>query len=162
MKSKIQKNTISILYFAVSLFCSVSFADAQTNLSKGQTIYVPVYSNVFSGNRGMPFHLAAMLSIRNVDIHNTIKITSIEYYDNDGVLLKNHLKEPMVLGPLASNNIFIKESDESGGFGANFIVKWESLEEINVPIIESVMIGTALGQGLSFICQGQVITEKTR
>jgi hypothetical protein len=63
---------------------------------------------------------------------------------------------------LASNHIYIKEGDESGGFGANFIVRWESDKEINAPIIETVMIGARSGQGISFISQGQVITERTK
>jgi hypothetical protein len=141
---------IIICFFAVLFICSVSFADTQIKKSKGQTIYVPVYSNVLSGNRALPFNLAAMLSIRNVDIHNTLKVTSIDYHDNDGKLLKKYIEKPMVLGPLASNHIFIKESDEAGGFGANFIVRWEVDKKINAPIIESVMIGTRSGQGISF------------
>lgn len=44
-------------------------------LSKGQTVYVPVYSNVFSGPRSLPFQLATTLSIRNTDLSSSLRIS---------------------------------------------------------------------------------------
>jgi hypothetical protein len=63
---------------------------------------------------------------------------------------------------LSPGNLFTKEVDESGGFGANFIVKWKSSKEIIPPIIKSIMIGTRSGQGISFVSQGKVITEDNK
>lgn len=53
------------------------------------------------------------------------------------------------------------ESDRVGGSRANFIVKWKSEHIVNVPIIESVMIGTSSQVGISFTSRGQAIEEKT-
>ena len=147
---------------ALLLAFTPAAADDQVRLSAGQTVYVPVYANVFSGPKALPFHLAAMLSIRNTDPFHPLKVTTIEYYDNDGRLVKKYLDKPLNLGPLASSHTYIKEGDDGGGFGANFIVRWDAAKEINAPIIESVMIGAKSGQGISFISQGQVISEKTR
>ena len=47
----------------------------------------------------------------------------------------------------------------SGGSGANFIVKWESKNLSNPPIIESVMIGTQSQLGISFTSRGQAIQD---
>lgn len=140
----------------------VASADSPAGLSAGQTLYVPVYSNVFSGDRGLPFNLAVTLSIRNIDIHNAITLRSIEYHDNDGRLLTRYIEAPVVLKPLASTHVFIKESDEDGGFGANFIVRWAAKKQVNAPIVESVMIGARSGQGISFKSQGRVIHENAR
>ncbi|MGQ9655906.1 MAG: DUF3124 domain-containing protein, partial [Thermodesulfobacteriota bacterium] len=41
-------------------------------LLRGQTLYVPVYSHVFAGDRESPFYLAATLSVRNTDLRNPI------------------------------------------------------------------------------------------
>lgn len=128
-------------------------------LSKGQTVYVPAYSNVYSGPRKNPFQLATMLTIRNVDQTARFKVTSIDYFDNDGRIVRRYLTTPLVLGPLASHHIYLEESDTKGGFGANFIVRWNSDTTINTPIIESVMIGATSGQGISFISPGQEIRE---
>ena len=128
-------------------------------LSKGQMVYVSAYSNVYSGPRKNPFQLATMLSIRNVDMSAKLKVTTIDYYDNDGRIIRRYLTAPLVLGPLASHHIYLEESDTKGGFGANFIVKWSSDATINTPIIESVMIGATSGQGISFVSPGQEIKE---
>jgi hypothetical protein len=137
-------------------------AEALVPRSTGQTVYVPVYSHVYSGDKALPFNLAVMLSIRNTDPRNALRVLAIEYYDNDGKLLEKHLAKPLPLGPLASHHVFIKESDEAGGFGANFLVRWEADKEINPPVIESVMIGARSGQGISFLSRGQVIEERAR
>ncbi|WP_298266843.1 DUF3124 domain-containing protein [Geobacter sp.] len=134
-------------------------ASSEVRLSKGQTVYVPVYSNVFSGPRSRPFHLATTLSIRSTDLSASFRVTSIDYYDTNGKLVRRYLEKPIVLGPLASSYIHIEEKDVSGGFGANFIVKWEADRVINAPIIECVMIGATGGQGISFVSPGQEIKE---
>ncbi len=162
MRRAIVNTVISFLSLAVLVPCPAALADNQVRLSTGQTVYVPVYSNVFSGPRPLPFELAAMLSLRNTDPAHSMRVNAVDFYDNDGKLVKKYLAAPLTLGPLASNHIYIKESGESGGFGANFIVSWEAAKEINAPIIECIMIGAKSGQGISFISQGQVISEKTK
>jgi hypothetical protein len=134
-------------------------ATSDLRLSKGQTVYVSAYSNVYSGPRKNPFQLATMLSIRNIDLSAKLRVTSIDYYDNDGRIIRRYLTAPLVLGPLASHHIYLDESDTKGGFGANFIVRWSSDATINTPIIESVMIGATSGQGISFVSPGQEIKE---
>lgn len=151
-----------ILLLALTIPFSTAVADNHIKLSSGQTVYVSVYSNVFSGPKALPYNLASMLSIRNTDMYNTIKVTSADYYDNDGRLLKKYLDKPLILPPLQSRYIYMNEQEDAGGFGANFIVRWESAKDVNVPIIESIMIGVKSGQGISFACQGQVITEQTK
>ncbi|KAA0891768.1 DUF3124 domain-containing protein [Oryzomonas rubra] len=131
-------------------------------LSKGQTVYVPVYSNVFSGPKALPFSLATMLSIRNVDLYNQMRVTAIDYYDTGGKLLRSHLAAPLTLPPLGSTYIYLGEQDTAGGFGANFVVRWDAHKVINTPIVECVMIGARSGQGISFVSPGQVIKENTR
>jgi len=125
----------------------------------GQTVYVPIYSHIYSGDREHPFLLAATLSIRNTDPDQQITVTEIDYYDSDGKLLKKYLQKNLTLNPMASTRIVIKESDKSGGSGANFIVKWESKNKVTEPVIESIMIGTKVQQGISFTSRGQVIRE---
>ena len=136
-------------------------ATAEIRLAKKQAVYVPVYSNVYSGPRKRPLQLEANLSIRNSDPSAALRITAIDYYDTAGKLVRRHLKRPQLLGPLASTDVHIEERDVSGGFGANFIVRWEADRIINAPVIECVMIGTTGGQGISFVSPGQEIREGT-
>jgi hypothetical protein len=150
-----------VLFFFCCFAFSINSADAASEmvLSKGQTVYVPVYSHIYSGDREHPFHLAATLSIRNTDPKHAITVLSVDYYDSKGKLLKPYIENPVILKPLATTRYIIKESDKSGGSGANFLVKWKSDVKINAPIIESIMIGTKTQQGISFISRGRVIQE---
>lgn len=128
--------------------------------STGQTVYVPVYSHIYSGNMGKPFDLAVTLSIRNTDPHSPITVTRVDYYDSEGKLLTRHLDKPIVLAPLAATRFILKESDRAGGSGANFIVAWKAAGPVTPALIESIMISTRAQQGISFASRGQVIREK--
>jgi hypothetical protein len=126
-------------------------------LTKGQTVYVPAYSHIYHGNKETPLLLSVTLSIRNIDPNSSLTITAINYHETQGPLVKEYIKEPIVLGPLGSDRFIVPQKDNSGGSGANFIVEWYSEEPINPPIIESVMIGTQSQLGISFTSRGQAI-----
>jgi hypothetical protein len=152
---------LSITTLAMISFFTVPLrADGNINRSSGQTVYVSIYSHIYSGIKARPFELSAVLSIRNVDPKNSLTITTVRYYDSEGNPIKDYLDQPVQLRALASIRYIIPEGDKTGGSGANFIVKWKSENKINAPIIESVMIGTRSGQGISFVSRGQVIGEE--
>jgi hypothetical protein len=162
MKSK--PNLPNFVYFFLLIFLAgilapVDLSAEDIKLSSGQTVYVSIYSHIYSGLKARPFDLAAILSIRNTDMNQPVTIVSAKYYDTDGKLLKEYLNGPLQLNALASTRYIIKEGDKAGGSGANFIVKWKSEKKVNPPIIEAVMIGTHSGQGISFVSRGQVIKE---
>ena len=148
-----------LLIFSVGILTPAGSSADDIQLSMGQTVYVSIYSHIYSGLKARPFDLAAILSIRNTNITQAVTIVSAKYYDTDGELLKEYLNEPLQLKALASTRYIIKEGDKAGGSGANFIVKWKSEKKVNPPIIEAVMIGTHSGQGISFVSRGQVIKE---
>lgn len=153
---------VALLLFAVIALGAApnpGGATQEFRLSKGQTVYVPVYSNIFSGPKKRPFQLAATLSVRNTDLGAPFRITAMDYYDTNGKLVRRYLDKPISLGPLASTYVHIEEKDVAGGFGANFIVRWQADRIINAPIIECVMIGSTSGQGISFVSPGQEIRE---
>jgi uncharacterized protein DUF3124 len=147
------------LLLGIYLFSPISLiaAEDQMELSKGHSLYVPAYSHIYSGNKERPFLLTVTLSIRNIDPANLIKVTLVDYYETQGKLLKSYIAKPISLNPLESLRYVIPESDESGGSGANFIVEWHSDKPVNRPIIESIMIGTQSGQGVSFTSRGREI-----
>ena len=134
-------------------------AESRITLSKGQVVYVPAYSHIYSGNKELPFLLTVTLSIRNIDTMHEINITAVDYYETQGKLLKKYIENPITLNPLESLRYVIPERDKSGGSGANFIVEWNSNGPVNQPIIESIMIGTQSSQGVSFTSRGQAILD---
>jgi hypothetical protein len=128
-------------------------------LSQGQKVYVPIYSHIYSGDKENPFLLTAILSVRNTDPGQAITLTAIDYFDSKGKLLRRYLEKPVDLGALASLRYVVGESDKSGGSGAKFVVEWRAASKVNPPIMEGIMIGTKMQQGISFVSRGQVIHE---
>ena len=81
----------------------------------------------------------------------------MRYYDSQGKLLRHYLAQPQTIAPLSSIRFIVPESDSLGGSGAKFLVDWKAEEAVVEPIVESVMIGTKLQQGISFVSMGRVI-----
>jgi hypothetical protein len=131
---------------------------AQRSLSPGQTVYVPVYSHVFIGNKASPFDLSVTLSIRNIDGKDPIQLTKVAYYDEQGKHVRDFVEKPLELKPWHATRFFIKQSsDVTGGSEAFFIVVWQAAGKVNPPIIEGIMIGASGQQGISFTSRGTPI-----
>ncbi|VEN74856.1 conserved hypothetical protein [Candidatus Desulfarcum epimagneticum] len=158
MRNNIPFGYLFILFWFIFVPPLLSYAaEKNIDLSKGQVLYVPAYSHIYSGNRERPFMLTVTLSIRNIDPKHRIKINMVDYYETQGKLLKKYMDKPIILNPLGSLRYVISERDKTGGSGANFMVEWQSNKFVNPPIIESIMIGTQSQQGVSFTSRGKVI-----
>ena len=146
------------LSWAICLLSPLALhAEEKIGLSDGQTIYVPAYSHIYSGDRERPFLLTVTLSIRNIDPKHHLRITTVDYYETQGKLLKRYVDKPVTLNPLESIRYIIPERDRAGGSGANFMVAWKAEKYVNPPIVETIMIGTQSQQGISFTSRGRVI-----
>lgn len=133
--------------------------------SKGQSVYVPVYSHIWHGNldrSGKPqtLLLSSMLSIRNTDPDNGLTVRSVRYYDTAGKMIREFLPQPARLGPMASTDIFIEHKDDTGGTGANFVVQWSADRAINAPMVEVVNAYFFGPHSLAFTSPGKVIAEE--
>jgi Protein of unknown function (DUF3124) len=126
----------------------------------GQTLYVPVYSEIPYGDRDRTIELTATLSIRNTDRKVTMTVQRVDYYNAQGQLVRAYVREPRALPALAAVEFVIKASDRSGGISASFIVVWESDTLCVPPVVEAVMLSTASTQGISFSSQARVVEEK--
>ena len=120
--------------FSLVLFVLCSgVATGQTGAGRatGQTLYLPIYSHIWHGEmdkKGQPMKVlvSVSVSIRNTDPVHPITIVAVDYFDSAGKLLKNYLEGEVKLGAMASTRYVVKESDKSGGSGANFVVRWKS------------------------------------
>ncbi|MEW6586430.1 MAG: DUF3124 domain-containing protein [Nitrospirota bacterium] len=151
-----------LLFYSMvfSILLSPVFVQASDeNLSSGETLYIPVYSNVYSGPKANPLQLATMLSMHNIDPKYSITILKVDYYDSSGKFIESYIKNPVHLKPFAHTFFYLKEYDTRGGPGANFVVKWRADKKINQPVVEALMLGARAG--ISFTSAGRIITDYT-
>lgn len=151
--------TLTVLAIAMAAMALPALAGRTLYKSKGQKVYVPVYSHVYQGIKNRPYNLSALLSIRNVDIKNAITVKYVHYYNDEGKVVETFFDKGVTIPPMGTREVHIPERDQKGGSGANFTVRWSSETQVAVPVIQAVMIGTASTQGISFVCEGVVIEE---
>ena len=125
-------------------------------LSSGQTLYLPIYSHLYHGEadrQGNPaLTLAsAHVSIRNTDANGSLKIVSARYYDTNGKLIKEYLPKSASVGPYGTYELFVPNSDQSGGSGANFIIVWSSSQPVNPPIVEALHAEIRASRSITFL-----------
>lgn len=130
------------------------------NTDYQDTIYVPIYSDIYSQSRDQRFLLTATLSIRNTSMTDSIYLKTIDYYDTKGNLVRKYTDNTLFLKPLESIDYVVDEQDESGGAGANFIIIWGAKDSKIKPIFEAIMISTRGQQGISFTSEGVSISRR--
>ena len=123
------------------------------------TVYVPIYSEIYSQTKDTKFLLTATLSIRNTSMTNPIFLSTIDYYNSAGELVRKYLDKNISLKPLETIDYVIEEDDISGGTGANFIIIWSARKMDLKPVFQGVMISTNGQQGISYITNGVSIKQ---
>lgn len=124
-------------------------------------VYVPVYSRlVYSEGRGV-IELSALLTIRNTDPTSPIVIEAVRYYDSSGKLLRDEVSAPGVLAPMASASLLLKKSDEAGGTGASYLVRWRSANPVTEPVLEVLMADLSMSHSLAFTSRG-IVTRSSK
>jgi hypothetical protein len=125
--------------------------------SRGELVYVPIYSSMMYDNGKRSLEVAATLSIHNINPDRPIRILRADYHATDGKLIKRYLDKPLVLGALQTSNVFIEKSNTAGGIGANFVVEWDGDAQAVSPLIEGLMVNASSNLGIAFTTTGKVI-----
>lgn len=131
----------------------------RVGLTTGQTLYVPVYSSVITGQGGQRADMAVTLSIRNTDRDAPITIEAVEYHGSDGKLLEAIQTKASTLGPLQSSSFLIKQADIRGGGGASYIIQWTAEQPVHTPIVETVNVNTAGNRAFAFLGPSRVLQD---
>jgi len=128
-------------------------------LSFRDTVYVPIYSDIYSETKDVRFKLTATLSLRNTSLQDSVYIEDIDYYDSQGNKVRAYIDKNLLLGPMQSIEYVVEEDDTVGGTGANFIINWGANKASLKPIFQGVMISTHGQQGISFTTEGVSISQ---
>lgn len=129
--------------------------------SRGQLLYLPVYSHVWYGDRdkGGPYKamMSALVSIRSTDPGKPLRVRSARYYSTDGKLLAEYLNKPRLLPPLGTIELLVERREDKGGSGANFLIEWEADGPISPPLVQAVHVSVLAQRGLSFVTEAREV-----
>ena len=161
------KTLLAVLVCTAALFSMPLFSQSQDAIvpsvstiaspSRGETIYVPIYSSILYEDSKHTLELAATLSIHNVDPEHTLTVTQADYYDTTGKKIEAYLEQPLVLKPLETKHLLIEKTNTAGGLGANFLVEWRADRDVSGPLVEALMVNASHNLGIAFTSQGKVI-----
>ena len=130
------------------------------NLKYHETVYAPVYSDIYYLNGTLRYQLTATLSIRNISLTDTAFVLSAIYYDSYGQKLRDYTDSTIMLQPLESFELVVEQIENQGGAGANFIIDWGANKYSNQLMVQTVMIGTQNNQGVSLLSEAKVIKQE--
>jgi hypothetical protein len=132
------------LALAFVLHSGLAAATEEVPLSRGQTLYLPIYSDIWHGDRvverryPLKTPVSALVSIRNTSPRTPVRVTSARYFDTEGKLLKQFVETPRIIAPLGTYELFVEKQESRGGSGANFIIQWEAGTPTNPPVVEAI------------------------
>lgn len=131
-----------------------------TKLISGQLLYLPVYSNIPYEIDTVKFDMSAFIAIHNTDLLNTIKLTKVLYFNQEGKLVNDYLKNKnLKIAPLATKDFYVPYEDQSGT-GANFLIEWIADTLVTEPLIESITTCLKPNNTVAVLSQGKIIKEK--
>lgn len=123
-----------------------------------QSVYVPIYSDIYLMDGSKTQQLTATLSIRNISFKDSIYVTSVNYYGSQGELIKEYTPSKILVKPMSSVEFVVEQAESKGGPGANFVVNWGAVRSANNPLIQAV-INNNSHASVSFVTYGIVIKE---
>ena len=128
-----------------------------SKMAHQDTIYVPIYSDIYVDEQHQKTLLAATLSIRNISYNDSLFISKIDYFSTEGVLVRSYIKHTISLPPMGTVDYVIEKDDDTGGRGANFIVCLNSKEKEIEALVQAVMIGRFSNKSFAFSTDGYSI-----
>ena len=120
----------------------------------GGRIYVPIYSTInFLEDRQI--NLAVTISVRNLDPAKPVVINKISYFRTDGAPGHEMIDAPLLLAPMATHTLFIRQSELEGDVGPNLLIEWATgAELVTPPLVEAVMVYGASNRMFAFTSRG--------
>lgn len=123
-----------------------------------QSVYVPIYSDIYLMDGSKTQQLTATLSVRNISFKDSIYVSSVNYYGSQGELIKKYTESKILVKPMSSIEFVVEQAESKGGPGANFVVNWGAVRSANNPLIQAV-INNNSHASVSFVTYGVVIKE---
>ena len=132
-------------------------------LSYRDTIYIPMYTEIYMEHDTWKLGLTPTISVRNTSLKDTVYIEEIDHYNSQGELVHQYHENILFLGPLQSIEYVVaeRESEFEAMIGGSFIIIWGANSSKVKPIFQGIMVSSHGPQGISFLTEGVSISEGT-
>lgn len=156
---------LALVFLVTALSGGMAFGQAMQERSLGQRLYLPIYSHIWHGEmdkNGQPMKIlmSVSVSIRNTDSAKSIRIISAQYFDTNGIKLREYVTTPKTIGPMGTYELFIPRSDDTGGSGANFVINWKSDKPASPPVVEGFHANLPVGRSIAFTSSARILPEE--
>jgi hypothetical protein len=154
--------TLALLSSGFAGFAGSACADDEPAVSRGQTLYLPIYSSIWHGDMkgGYPQKslLSALISVRNTDPKRPIRLISARYFDTAGKPIAEYLGSPRMIAPMATYELYVEKQEKAGGSGASFLIAWQADVPVNPPVVEAVHADLQGHRTLAFTTTARPVT----
>jgi len=123
-----------------------------------ETIYLPVYSDIYEQDGTKKYPITITVSIRNTSLTDSAYIQSTAYYDSYGKLLQSYVDSTILISPLESIEFVVEEKEDAGGAGANFLIEWAAIKYSDQILIQAIMVNAY--NGFSFQTDAKIIKRE--
>lgn len=132
-------------------------------LSYRDTIYIPMYTEIYMEEDTWRLGLTPTISVRNTSLKDTIYIEEIDHYNSQGEMVHQYNDKILFLGPLQSIEYVVaeRESETEAMIGGSFIIIWGANNSKVKPLFQGIMISSHGPQGISFLTEGVSISGET-
>lgn len=113
---------------------SLNYVSIDTSLlTYKRQVYVPVnlYQKLRQGQK-------ILLKVRNASFTDSIYLSRLDYYDSEGALLSTILDSTLLIKPMATSEITIRNKEFKKN-GDNLIVQWYS-KTVSKPVVQAIVI----------------------
>jgi len=110
--------------------------------STGQTVYLGL-GKFLANNNSINQFFNSRINLRNLDVNNYIKITSIEIYGPDGLsdFIVDLAENGIDLAPLANTSLPLDPRvpflENGSGGRQSALIRWESIVPVTPPVVEA-------------------------
>ncbi len=129
------------------------------SLTRGQLLYVPIYSSIYAKDSDRLADLASTISIRNTALRTSITISRVDYFDTKGKPLESLVTKPLMLAPMETKDFLIESDDTRGGTGASFLVEWKAEKAVSAPVVEVVNVFLTTDKSFAFSSTSRVLRD---
>ena len=147
-------NIIAALLLLVTIYVCATYAEKEpkpeestlqyisldtARIKHTKHVYVPINPQIKKSDGARA--AKTVLKIRNTSFSDSLYVSAVDYYGVTGKLLKNLIDSALLVRPMATTEITVRNNGLKTG-GDNFIVRLHTCDSTHKPIVQAISMNT--------------------